>query len=527
MKIFAKDLLPGKKNMPARPAGEKRRAELKRESAVSVSINGLEELFLTTPGISLDSVSRAVAGEACRLTGSRLGFAGYTDPPTGRLIASTPAGNPGKKRSKVWLFASAQFNELWLRVLKENKPLLSNSVSRSRGPAGRPDPGIRIDRFLGLPVLSGRKQLGILALANPRRDYSAAELKTAGELARAYAAMVQHRLADDIKSREHESLVAIIASVQDIVYSADMGGKIIYASPKTAAYGYQPKDLIGRSIFEFVHPQDRGYAEKALVRARETGRTLPMISYRLRKKDGGYFSMEQKSGIIMSGDIPALITGVVRDAGKKTGGAALAKENEATLQNIFETSKDAVFIKDLSGRYIKLNKACADVFLLKPEAALGKTDAELFPPELARALKKDDQEVVSGGKPVVRTYDMVLPSGKYCFNTVKTPLRGSDGKITGVAGVAREITELQKAESERAESSVAAAMNEVAKPLAHELNNALTVINGHAMLINEDVDASGPVKTGIEQIMNAVKWAAELTSRFEYFARNPKPGLRS
>ena len=104
---------------------------------------------------------------------------------------------------------------------------------------------------------------------------------------------------------------------------------------------------------------------------------------------------------------------------------------------------------------------------------------------------------------------------------------GLGSGIAGVAGVAREITELQKAESERAESSVAAAMNEVAKPLAHELNNALTVINGHAMLINEDVDASGPVKTGIEQIMNAVKWAAELTSRFEYFARNPKPGLRS
>lgn len=517
----------GKAAAPARTAGAKKNAELSREMDASAAVNRLEELFLTTPGISLDAISRTVTGEACRLTGSRAGFAGYTDTSTGRFMTSTLVRGTWKKGSKNWLFSSREFNELWLRVLKENKPVVSNSVPPGSTPAGRPRDGIKIDKFLGVPVLSGRKQLGILALANPRRDYSAAELETVRELARSYAAMVQHRLAEDIKTREHESLLAMIASAQDIIYSADMKGKIVYASPKVAAYGYSPKELVGRSIFEYIHPQDRVFAEKALVEARETGRALPMISYRLRKKNGGYFSMEQKSGIIMSGDIPALITGVVRDTGKKPGAEALVKENEETLRAIFETSNDAIFIKDLAGRYIKLNKACADVFLLRPEAALGKTDAELLPPELALALKKDDQETVSGGKPVMRTYDMALPSGHYRFNIVKTPLSGPDGKITGVAGVGREITALQKTESELAEFKAADAISELARPLAHELNNALTMINGNATLISEDADASGSIKAGIEQIMNAVKWAAELTSRFEYFARNPKPGLRS
>ena len=479
---------------------------------------------MTTPGISLDAISRAVVDAACRLTGSRAGFAAYTDPSSKRLMAATPTGKGRKRRGAIpGPFTSPDFNKLWARVLTEKKPLLLNSLPPGRGAAHKPG-GMKINKFLGVPAAFGRRQLGLLALADPRGDYSAANLETARQLARSYALILKHKLAEDAQRREHDGLLAILASSQDIVYSADMEGKIVYASPKVAAYGYDPKDIVGQSIFALIHPQDREFAVKALAGARKTGRTLPMLSYRLRKKDDGYFAMEQKSGIVFSEGVPALITGVVRDVGKRRGAAELLKENEATLRSIFDTSKDAIFIKDLGGRYTKLNNACADVFLLDPEAALGKTDAELFAPEVAREVAKDDQEVLSGGKTIVRTYDRTLPSGKYYFNTVKTPLRDAGGKITGVLGVARDITNIKKMESELATFRAAEAMSEVARPLAHDFNNALAVINGHATLIDEDLAAASPMKPGIGQILNAVKWAAELTSRFQYFARNPKPG---
>ena len=490
----------------------------------AAAVKELEEHFLTTPGISLDAISRAVVDAACRLTGSRAGFAGYTDPSSGKLKAATPTGKSRRRRGAIpGPFTSPEFNRLWARVLKEKKPLLLNSLPPGRGAAPGPG-GMKINKFLGVPVLFGRKQLGLLALADPRGDYSAADLETTRQLARSYALILKHKLAEDVRGREHEGLLAIIASSQDIIYSADLEGKIAYASPKVAAYGYNPRELIGRSVFELIHPQDRDLVVKALAGARESGTPLPMLSYRLRKKDAGYFAMEQKSGIILSGGEPALITGIVRDVGKRRGDAELLKENEATLRSIFDTSKDAIFIKDLAGRYTKLNKACAEVFLLAPEAALGKTDAELFAPEVAREVAKDDQEVLSGGKTIVRTYDRTLPSGKYYFNTVKTPLRDAGGKITGVLGVARDITNIKKMESELATFRAAEAMSEVARPLAHDFNNALAVINGHATLIDEDLAAASPMKPGIGQILNAVKWAAELTSRFQYFARNPKPG---
>jgi PAS domain S-box-containing protein len=492
----------------------------KRERDDAAAVNGLEELFLTTPAISSEAISRAVVKEACRLTGSRAGFAGYIEPATGRLIAATPAGKAGgKSRVKAGPFASPGFNKLWARVIKGKKPLLCNSL-----PPGRRRGGVKAEKFLGVPVLSGRRLFGILALTRPRGGYAAADLVTVRLLARAYAIMLKRKLGEDAERREHQALLAIIASSQDIIYSADMEGKIVYASPKVTAYGYSPREIIGRSIFDLIHPEDRDYAVKALAKAKETGLSLPMLSYRLRKNDGGYFSMEQKSGIILSGGAPALITGIVRDIGKRLGAEELLKENEATLRSIFETSTDAIFIKDLAGRYVKFNKACADTFLLKPETALGRTDLDIFPPEMAREVLKDDREVVRTGKTIVRTCERALPSGKYSFNTVKTPLRNAKGRITGVLGVARDITSLKKIEAELATFRAAEAMSEVARPLAHDFNNALAVINGHATLIDEEMTAANPMKPDIGRILNAVKWAAELTSRFQYFARNPKPG---
>jgi PAS domain S-box-containing protein len=306
-----------------------------------------------------------------------------------------------------------------------------------------------------------------------------------------------------------------------------MDGKIVYTSPKIAAYGYSSKELVGRSIFELIHPRDRKFAVKALANARKTGRTLPMISYRLRKKNGGYFFMEQKSGLIKSGGRPVLITGVVRDVSGKLCAEAALKESEATLRNIFETAKDAIFIKDLAGRYIKLNNACAGVFLLKPGAALGRTDAGLLPPEAAQAAAKDDLKVVRTGKTITRTYDMALPSGRRYFNTVKTPLRNVAGEIIGVLGVTRDITNVKKTESELAAARTSGAISKVAGPLAHGVNNALAVIRGYATLIDEAVENSDLIKAEIGQIIKAVKRAAKLTLRLQSFAGKPKSGNRN
>lgn len=316
--------------------------------------------------------------------------------------------------------------------------------------------------------------------------------------------------------------LAVIAASQDIIYTAKLDGKIVYASVRVADYGYRPEDLHGRSIFEFAHPQDRATTSKAFCKALKTGQTLPMLSYRIRKRDGGYFFAEQKTSVVMSGGKPALITGVIRDVSEKIGAAAALKESEETLRTIFETAKDAIFIKDLSGRYVKLNQSCADIFLVNPGAALGRTDSELLPREVARTVREHDRKVIRSGKTLTLSYESILPSGKYYFNTIKTPLRDSGGKTIGVLGFARDITKVKKIESELATVRAFDALSRKTRPMAHDFNNALTVISGYATMIDDDLPAANPIKPEIEMIIKAAKRAAGLTTKLQDFARNPK-----
>lgn len=316
--------------------------------------------------------------------------------------------------------------------------------------------------------------------------------------------------------------LAMISASQDIIYTSDLDGKIVYASPRVADYGYTQEDFYGRNMFEFAHPDDRGITAKAYIEALKAGRTLPMLTYRIRRKDGGYFFAEQKSSVVMEGGKPALVTGVIRDISEKLQAAAALKESEGLLRTIFETAKDSIFIKDLSGRYTKLNKACADIFLMKPEAVLGKTDADVFPPEVARLVAANDREVIRAGKTLTRSYKSEMPSGKYYFNTVKTPLRDADGKIIGVLGFARDISKIKKLESKLATARAFDLVSRKTGPMAHDFNNALSVISGYATMIEDELPAASPIKPEIEMIIKAAKRAAKLTSELRDLARKPK-----
>jgi nitrogen-specific signal transduction histidine kinase len=115
-------------------------------------------------------------------------------------------------------------------------------------------------------------------------------------------------------------------------------------------------------------------------------------------------------------------------------------------------------------------------------------------------------------------------TGTRHVNIVKTPLRNMNGETIGLLGIARDISELKKMEAELAAARAAEALSSVARPVAHDFNNALAAINGYATLIDDDLAETSPIKKEISLIIQAVKRAAELTSRFQDFARNPKLG---
>ena len=119
------------------------------------------------------------------------------------------------------------------------------------------------------------------------------------------------------------------------------------------------------------------------------------------------------------------------------------------LETILNTIPDRIYIKDRQSRFIKINAALAKrLGVASPELAVGRTDFDFMPPEKAREFQRDEQRILQSGEPLInKTEKQILPDGQSMWtSTTKVPLRDTEGKIIGLVGINRDITELVRTE---------------------------------------------------------------------------------
>lgn len=120
------------------------------------------------------------------------------------------------------------------------------------------------------------------------------------------------------------------------------------------------------------------------------------------------------------------------------------------IKNIADATTDAVYLKDIDGKYLYLNHS-AERFVGKPASqVLGKDDTFLFPASEAKEVMEGDRRVMEGGK--VKTYEETVTGadGKvYTFLSTKGPIFDEKGKVAGIFGASRDINNIKKLEIEK------------------------------------------------------------------------------
>ncbi len=102
------------------------------------------------------------------------------------------------------------------------------------------------------------------------------------------------------------------------------------------------------------------------------------------------------------------------------------------------------FVKDDQGRHIAANSATFERFGIKHEHELvGTMDERWFPPEVAKEYRRDDQQVIRTGKPVINRLEVWYDEQRNLdwFLCTKLPVYGKGGKIIGVMGITRRDEE--------------------------------------------------------------------------------------
>ena len=169
------------------------------------------------------------------------------------------------------------------------------------------------------------------------------------------------------------------------------------------------------------------------------------------RRDGSTFPFHVAITKMELADGPVIV-GFLTDLTERKKAEDEVRRSHDLLNAVVENTSDAIFVKDRSGRYLMLNHGGAIMAGVNDEEVTGKDDEFIFSPEVARMIKDEDKEVISRGETIAFETSVRIDEGEMTMSSKKTPLRDKDGKVIGIIGITRDITDRKKVEKALKES---------------------------------------------------------------------------
>ena len=224
-------------------------------------------------------------------------------------------------------------------------------------------------------------------------------------------------------------------------------------------------------------------------------------------------------GVVEDGRLTR-VWGTLRDVSDLRRAEKALRDSEQKFRRLFEDSQDAIFISTHDGKFVDINQAGVEMFGYESKA-------EILEVDIGRELYRDTAEreravrsLIENGK--VRDFEIALKrkdGTELVVLETTTAVHDETGEVVGFRGILRDVSRQRALEQQLLQVQRMEAVGQLAGGLAHEFNNLLTVINGHADLIQVRVDTADPVMHDAKEIKAAGKSAARLTRQLLALSR--------
>lgn len=226
------------------------------------------------------------------------------------------------------------------------------------------------------------------------------------------------------------------------------------------------------------------------AQANRLGEEMRVALLALRRGQDFFFAGVMTAAVGLIAGIYGLVYAAARRAA-----AAESREREVgnLLRALADSTTDAIFAKDLQGRYQFVNRAAVRFMGKSAEEILGRDDRAVFDADGARIISVGDQKVIATGQTLTLEESLTASEVTRTYLSTKTPHRDGNGRVMGVIGIARDITDRKQAENAVLEQQRLISGIAAASPLTIYVfdleRRELTYCNDHVL---HELGYSGP-----------------------------------
>ncbi len=254
--------------------------------------------------------------------------------------------------------------------------------------------------------------------------------------------------------QSREMLQLILDTIPQRVFWKDINYKYLGCNEKFAgdANLNSPFEIIGKNDFDLTWKEMGNLYRADDSKVIENNSPKLNFEESIVRSDGTKFwlktskvPLHDKNGNVIG------ILGTYEDITKQKEIKENFEKERVLLRTIINSIPDAIFAKDTEGRRIVTNLAdLNNMGCVSKDEALGKTDFDFFPKEIAEGFFANDHSVIKTGNAILKREEFFVDKEgkKRWLHTSKLPLKDSKGNIIGLIGIGRDITEQKLAEEE-------------------------------------------------------------------------------
>ena len=258
---------------------------------------------------------------------------------------------------------------------------------------------------------------------------------------------------------------------------------IVFANSASARFlgAATPQHLLGKSVWDFIPPEERQAVSRRYRQMMETGRPSPLMEQRFVRMDGSEAAAEVAAAPFRYEGQPAILA-IFRDISERKR----AEEELVKLRKAVETSGEVIFLTDRTGIITYINPEFTRLYGFSAEEVVGQVTPRILKSGM---MQRQDYEIfwemllnkqVVKGELVNKCKDGRLLTVESSAN----PILDENGEIVGFLAIQRDVSERKRAEEE-----------------LRQRNKELSALNAIAATVSQSFELRQIIRESLRQVL--------------------------